>query len=201
MSEAKAYLVCILYLPLTQPRHAFRFLKEYEYYNKHKSKSSRLRHLMEVVRNLAGLELGDLSSPFTDKWMQRAAYMYTTSLSVGWASLELMRVCHEGPKAWFAFGKSKAGILIFIIRVCLIIFIATLSQWVIDVDKLSVIGMCILVLEVMLCFVWDYFFTLQYDDQEHNSQLNDDLEEEEEKEVVKTGNQEEIGEDDFLENE
>ena len=196
MSEAKAYLVCILYLPLTQPRHAFRFLKEYEY----KSKNGRLRHLMEVVRNLAGLELGGLS-PYTDELRQRAAYLYTTSLSVALTSLELMRVCHEGPKAWFAFGKSRAGILIFIIRVCLIIFIATLSQWVIDGDKLSVIGMCILVLEAMICFVWDYCFPLHYDDQEHNSQLNDDLEEEEEKEVVKTGNQEEIGEDDFHEDE
>ena len=189
-----------MYVSQTQPHHAFRFLKEYEYYNKYKSKSSRLRNLMEVVRNLAGLEVGGLS-PFTDEWRQRAAYMYTTSLSVGWASLELMSICHEGPKAWFAFGKSRAGILIFLIRVSLIVFIATLSKWVIDGDKLSVIGMCILVLEVMICFVWDYCFTLQYDDQEHNSQLNDDLEEEEEKEVVKTGNQEEIGEDDSHENE
>ena len=184
---------------MTRPHYAFRFLKEYEYYNKYNSKTSRSRNLMDVVRNLAGLELSGLS-PFTDEWRQKAANMYTTSLSVGWGSLELMSICHEGPKEWYAFGKSKAGIIIELIRLCLIIFIATLSKWVIDGDKLSVIGMCVLVLEVIVCFVWDYFFTLQYDDQEHNNQLNDDLEEEEEEEV-KTGNQEEIGEDQFHENE
>ena len=155
---------------------------------------------MELVRSLAGLEIEGLS-PFTDEWRQRAAYMFSVSMSVAWGSLELMSISHEGPKAWFTFTKSRAGILIFVLRGGLIVFIATLSLWVTDGYKLSLIGMCILVLEVIICFIWDYYFTLQNDDQEHKSQLNDDSEEEEEV-VMKKGSKEELeGDDLFCENE
>ena len=46
-------------------------------------------------------------------------------------------------------------------------------------------------------FLLGLFFTLQYDDQEHRSQLNDDSEEDEVEELAKTGSQEEVGEDHF----
>lgn len=141
----------------------------YEAHNADPSDNRRLRQLMALIRNLGG---GGGSSKYSkEERQQRAANMFCCSMAVAWVSMDLTTVCHQGIKSYFEFAKSKAGLIIVIVRLLVTAFVATLSTWIIEPDKLALLGMAAVLVEVAISVFWDYYFSFQ--DNEHRPNVTE----------------------------
>mmetsp|Transcript_13238 Transcript_13238/g.23281 ORF Transcript_13238/g.23281 Transcript_13238/m.23281 type:complete len:248 (-) Transcript_13238:109-852(-) len=141
----------------------------YETHYADSSDNKRLRQLMVLIRNLGG---GGGSSKYsTEERQQRAANMFCWSMAVAWVSMDLTTVCHQGIKSYFEFAKSKAGLIIVVVRLLVTAFVATLSTWIIEPDKLALLGMAAVLVEVAISVFWDYYFSLQ--DHEHQPSVTE----------------------------
>lgn len=125
------------------------FLQEDSY----EDKSAR-RLLLVMMRNLAGTY--ESSNYSTEERRQRVANMFCVSMSVGLICMELSEVCHVGTKDYLGYAKCKSGRFIVLFRACLVVFVATISQYTTDPDEAVLIGLAALICEVGVCVLGDF---------------------------------------------
>lgn len=94
----------------------------------------RIRRLISLVsRTLAGGTRGDDYS--SAELRQRVANMFCISMATSWLCLEGMYICHYGTNKYLSFVRCKWGKFVAFIRLCLIVIIATISQYVTEPEK------------------------------------------------------------------
>lgn len=89
---------------------------------------------------------------------QRVAGMFSGSMAVVWACSDLMIVAHQGPRHNFQKCKDRhlslpmrvLAFLLFVTRIGMIAFIASLSQYFTEPQGLSFIGLCGIAFQVIL---------------------------------------------------
>ena len=115
------------------------------------------------ARFLAG---GGESKYEPDELRQRAAHLFSASLSVIYFSLDMIGVLHVGIQS----GKEKCvckethtknykGIFMLLFRACFLAFVATLSQWTDDPQELAGLGLASVVLEITSRFINERVFS------------------------------------------
>jgi hypothetical protein len=99
-------------------------------------------------RNLAG------STPAsTDELIESAAHLFCGSFAVIFFSLEFMSFLHLGfresrDRCDVEGGKNYAGILLVALKVGVVVFTATLSQWETNPETLTIIALCTVVFQL-----------------------------------------------------
>lgn len=122
--------------------------------------------LMALMINLGGNDgssTGKLKLSMEER-KKCAALIYCLSMAVALSCLDLMSLCHKGVKDHLPFLKSRAGAIIAIFRFGTVTFLATLCVWVHNSEVLALVGMFTLVVEVFVCLIWDYYFSLENKD-------------------------------------
>lgn len=143
-------------------------LYEYTYEEKGGYRLRRfLQHLTDVaLRHLAG---GGESKYTTEERQQRVANFFCGSMAIAWVCLDLMILTHKGIKTNMkrcevecrltsAKRVSKGGVVFAAVRVGLVAFIASLSQYVQDPEMLAIIGMIGIILQVLTRLLGDLVY-------------------------------------------
>eukprot|EP00978_Attheya_sp_CCMP212_P046128 scaffold375638_cov58-Attheya_sp.AAC.1 len=96
-------------------------------------------------RSLAG---GPPSGFSEEDRQQRVANIFCISLAIVWFTSDMMTICHKGLSSnWDRChcdkdsNFSKIGAFVIFLRICLLVFIATLSQYVSDPTPIAIIGL------------------------------------------------------------
>ncbi|KAL7564133.1 hypothetical protein ACA910_021108 [Epithemia clementina (nom. ined.)] len=135
------------------------FLFEFAYADNMEPHRS-LLPLLPWSRNLAGGVTTALRFETEDR-QQRIANFFSGSMALVWLCLDVIILSHNGPKKYFErLGNGNVvrafAVLFIILRVGLIIFIASASQYLTDPTHLSFVGLagvlCQLVLRVLLSY-------------------------------------------------
>ena len=100
---------------------------------------------------------------------QKVAHFFCASMAIIWFCLDSMTLAHRGLKDNLGRCRiSESGFLkyasvsFFLVRVGLIVFIATLSQYVSEPDVLAFIGLMGILCQVALRFVGSFVFEEQF---------------------------------------
>jgi hypothetical protein len=134
------------------------FVPEDNYDN---SNHRRSRSLLVAVldRVLAGGgDIGGDSSVEVDDRRQRIANMFSGSMAIVFLCSDLMILTHRGIVSNYRSCKDKhkpfavhvLAVILLLIRVGMIGFTASLSQWITEPSTLSMIGMCAILFQVLL---------------------------------------------------
>lgn len=122
----------------------------------HGNTGSHLRRLESLIRTLAGG--GEASASREDEHRQRVAHLFCGSMASAWACLDLMALTHQGMGAAVQRASVKFGVLLATVRVALIVFVATLSQYETDPEVLSLVGLACLVVQVTTRILGDVVY-------------------------------------------
>lgn len=143
-------------------------LYEYVYAAKEESSGS-YRKLWSnpLARLLAG---SDEPMFATAERQQRVSHFFCISMALVWLCSDLMIINHRGLKDNLGYCRlSHTGFLKFValtlafLRLGLIIFMATLSQWVTDPSVLAFVGLIGIISQVLLRVVGTSYFGAEYD--------------------------------------
>jgi len=104
----------------------------------------------ERRRRLAGS-----ASSFTGDEVEKAGDLFCGSLAIIFCSLEAMSFLHLGfnesqERCVLRGGKNYTGILLLALKVGVIVFTGTLSQWKTEPKTLSIIGLCTVVFQLVM---------------------------------------------------
>jgi len=118
----------------------------------------------EGHRRLAG---GDSSLGGSD--VTKAAHLFCGSLAIIFFSLECMSVLHLGfneceERCVLQGGKNYSGILLLVVKVGIIAFTATLSQWETDPQSLVIIALFIVLFQLAMRKLCGKFLSSHHDD-------------------------------------
>ena len=143
-------------------------LYEYTYEEKGYRLRRLLQHLTDAaLRHLAG---GGGGTKYTaEERQQRVANFFCGSMAIAWICLDWMCLTHQGirrnverceVKCRLTSAKrvSKLGVMFAAIRVGLIAFIASLSQYVQNPELLSIIGMIVIIAQVLTRLLGDLVY-------------------------------------------
>jgi small-conductance mechanosensitive channel len=106
----------------------------------------------------------------TDERQQRVSHFFCISMAVVWLCSDLMIINHRGLQD--NLGKcrfSHSGFLRFVaislafLRLALIVFMATLSQWVVEPSVLALVGLIGIICQVLLRVVGSSYFGPEYE--------------------------------------
>eukprot|EP00566_Odontella_aurita_P006424 CAMPEP_0113547210 /NCGR_PEP_ID=MMETSP0015_2-20120614/12230_1 /TAXON_ID=2838 /ORGANISM="Odontella" /LENGTH=593 /DNA_ID=CAMNT_0000447741 /DNA_START=82 /DNA_END=1863 /DNA_ORIENTATION=+ /assembly_acc=CAM_ASM_000160 len=134
----------------------------YELFYEEKSNDS--RRLLVWMKETASRILAGQDAPKYSlaERQGRVAHFFCGSLAVAWVCLDLMILSHNGIKASLHRCEcevtrkvSKSAIFFCVLRVALVVFIATLSQYVTDPLRITVIGMVAIIAQVCTRFIGD----------------------------------------------
>ena len=100
-------------------------------------------YLYGLSRRLGGEEL-----PMEER-RQRVAVLFTASLTVAFAVLDAMILCHKGIRENWNRLRSGKGIAITLIRIGLLVFCASFSFYVSEPEILSVAGLLVIALQII----------------------------------------------------
>lgn len=137
------------------------FVQEYSYEERRRLLEDEL--VFDITpRWLAG---GGGSKFSEEERQQRSANLFCASLATVWLCSDLMLILHHGlgemrGRCRCKYTKKfnvRGSILIFI-RLCLLVFIATLSQWETDPDHVAVIGLAGVFTQLLLRVFGSVFF-------------------------------------------
>ena len=163
------YLFCIIHaFSLIGVGTAYKMmLQEYSQNEKY-----RIRRLISLVsRTLAGGTRGvDYNSA---ELRQRVANMFCISMATSWLCLEGMYICHYGTNKYLSFVRCKWGKFVAFIRLCLIVIIATISQYVTEPEKVTLIGLALLCVAVATNEIGDYLWNKEFNETEHKQWLDE----------------------------
>jgi hypothetical protein len=108
---------------------------------------------------------------------QRVAHFFCISMALVWFCSDAMILIHRGLKDNLgrcrcsqSGGLRYIAVALFFIRVGMIVFIATLSQYVTDPELLAFIGLVGIIVQVLLRVVGTSFFGHEYDDGEDDGE-------------------------------
>jgi len=130
----------------------------------------RLRRLLQyfkdaAIRNLAGAGGGKASQFTTDERKQRVADFFCGSLAIAWICLDLIILTHQGIRNNANRCKlqrtkkiSIIGISLAFVRVSLIAFMASLSQYVTEPQSVAIIATCAIIAQVITRFLGDLIY-------------------------------------------
>jgi len=142
-------------------------LYEYTYEEKGYRLRRLLQHLTDAaLRHLAG---GGTPKYTAEERQQRVANFFCGSMAIAWICLDWMCLTHQGIRRnvercevecqlTSAKRVSRLGVMFAAIRVGLIAFIASLSQYVQDPELLSIIGMITIVAQVLTRLLGDLVY-------------------------------------------
>lgn len=117
----------------------------------------KLRRLIQLLRDSAMRHLAGGGGPkySTDERQQRVANIFCGSLAIAWVCLDLMILTHQGLRnnvrrceCQITKRVSKVGVFFAFIRVGLVAFIASLSQYVQQPELIAIIGMVTIIAQV-----------------------------------------------------
>ena len=117
----------------------------------------KLRRLMQLLRDSAMRRLAGGGGPkySTDERQQRVANFFCGSLAIAWICLDLMILNHQGLRnnvrrceCQITKRVSKVGVFFAFVRVGLVAFIASLSQYVQKPELIAIIGMVTIIAQV-----------------------------------------------------
>lgn len=116
----------------------------------------------ERRRRLAGT-----ASPFTEEEVGKAADLFCGSLAIIFCSLEAMSFLHVGfnesqERCVLQGGKNYTGILLLAIKVGVILFTGTLSQWKTEPKTLSIVGLCTVAFQLVMRKLGSKFLSHSY---------------------------------------
>ena len=150
-------------------------LKMFLYEIVYEQDSSDKRYLHEVVRLLAGGESAALRFD-TDDRRQWEAHLFSGSLSLIFACMDIMTLAHSGLDAGrerFQSGDKVHGTLLLFFRSAIIVFTATLSQYETNPVNLTLIGLFVILFQVSLRLIGSLVYPP--DDEERESKEIDRL--------------------------
>ena len=135
-------------------------------------------YLYGSSRRLGGEEL-----PMAER-RQRIAVLFTASLTVAFAVLDAMILCHKGIRENWNRLKSRKGVVVTLIRIALLLFCASFSFYVSEPEILSIAGLLAIALQIVFRVAGTLVFSMDrieaeknktngYDEEEsHNSGSN-----------------------------
>lgn len=127
----------------------------------------KLRKLLKVLRDSAMRHLAGGGGPkySADERQQRVANFFCGSMAIAWICLDLMILTHQGLRnnvhrceCQITKKISKLGVLFAIIRAGLIVFIASLSQYVQKPELIAIIGMVTIIAQVLTRFLGEMVY-------------------------------------------
>jgi len=127
----------------------------------------KLRRLLQLLRDSAMRHLAGEGGPkySTDERQQRVANFFCGSLAIAWICLDLMILTHQGLRSnvrrcecQITKKISKLGVLFAFIRVGLVAFIASLSQYVKNPELIAIIGMVAIIAQVFMRVLGDMIY-------------------------------------------
>jgi hypothetical protein len=120
------------------------------------------RRLEWEERSLAG---GNESKYDAAERQQRSAHLFSASLTIVFFSLEALSALHVGIQnskkrcvSQKTHQMNVKGVIVLIFRGGVIAFVATLSQWVTDAEKLAEIGLGVTVSQILLRLLGTMYF-------------------------------------------
>ena len=108
---------------------------------------------------------------------QRVANMFCISLATSWLCLEGMYICHYGTNKYLSFVRCKWGRFVAFIRLCGFIIIATMSQYVTQPEKVTLIGLALLCVAVATNEIGDYLWNKEFNKPNDHKHLPDETNE------------------------
>lgn len=108
---------------------------------------------------------------------QQIANFFSGSMAVVWLCSDLMILTHHGIKAHFqkcsgsnrTFHMRVFGWVLLLIRIGMLAFIATLSQYYTDPQGLAIIGLCGILFQVILRMIGTFLYGPVFDSHNHDN--------------------------------